>query len=133
MSRRDPFGTAAIQFEMSIARQREAEILRKFVLTFCRTSHRSGRNLCSECSELLDYALVRLDRCPYDPKPICRRCPTHCYEPAMREKMRQVMRFSGLHFVRRGRLDWLIKYYLLSRQLAKSEVNLRRETPSASK
>ena len=46
----------------------------------------------------------------------------------MREKMRQVMRFSGLHFVRRGRLDWLFKYYLLSRQLAKSEMNLRRHS-----
>ena len=112
---------------MSTARQREADILRKFVLTFCRASHRRERHLCSDCSELLDYALVRLERCPYDPKPICRRCPTHCYEPDMREKMRQVMRFSGLHFVRRGRLDWLIKYFLLSRQLSKSEASLRPE------
>jgi hypothetical protein len=47
----------------------------------------------------------------------------------MREKMRQVMRFSGLHFVRRGRLDWLFKYFLLSRQLARNEVSLRPELP----
>ena len=109
---------------MRSTRQREAEILRRFVLTYCRILHRTGQDLCSECSELLDYALVRLDRCPYHPKPICRRCPTHCYEPSMREKMRELMRFSGLYFIRRGRLDWLIKYYLLSRQLAKSDVNL---------
>jgi len=39
--------------------------------------------------------------------------------------MREIMRFSGLYFVRRGRLDWLVKYFLLNRQLAKSELNVR--------
>lgn len=108
---------------MSSTRQREADILRKFIAVYCRKRHASGRRLCLNCSDLLQYALERLERCPYDPKPICRRCLTHCYPPERREEMREIMRFSGMHFVRRGRLDWLVKYFLLNRQLAKSELN----------
>jgi hypothetical protein len=58
--------------------------------------------LCLECSELLDYALARLDRCPFqDNKPTCAKCPVHCYKPDMREKVRVVMRYAGPRMLRR--------------------------------
>ncbi|MCS2716230.1 nitrous oxide-stimulated promoter family protein [Bacteroides thetaiotaomicron] len=28
-------------------------------------------------------------------KSSCKKCPVHCYKPAMRKRMREVMRFSG--------------------------------------
>jgi hypothetical protein len=63
---------------------------------FCRAHHRTAEGLCSECRGLLSYALERIDRCPYkDGKPACSACPIHCYETAMREKVRQVMRYAG--------------------------------------
>lgn len=68
--------------------------------------------LCAECAALLKYARGRLLACPYDPKPTCRNCPTHCYQPRMRRRIRAIMRFSGLYYVKRGRLDWLVKYFL---------------------
>jgi hypothetical protein len=60
----------------------------------------------------VEYARDRLIACPYDPKPKCKHCPTHCYKPAMRRRVREVMQFGGMHFVKRGRLDWLVKYFL---------------------
>lgn len=52
--------------------------------------------LCPQCQALLDYALQRLERCRFgEDKPSCTRCPVHCYKPAMREQIRQVMRYSG--------------------------------------
>ena len=52
--------------------------------------------LCPQCQALLDYALQRLEHCRFgEDKPSCTRCPVHCYKPAMREQIRQVMRYSG--------------------------------------
>lgn len=58
--------------------------------------HGTKDALCSECRELLEYAEVRLDRCPYgEEKPTCNKCPIHCYKPEPKEQMRLVMRYSG--------------------------------------
>ena len=41
-------------------------------------------------------ALARLERCKYGPdKPKCEACTTHCYKPAMRDAIREVMRYAG--------------------------------------
>lgn len=88
-------------------------ILTRFVEVYCSRKHGTadGR-LCAECRDLLAYAEGRLRSCPYDPKPKCRECATHCYEPARRQRVREVMKFSGMHFVKRGRIDWLVRYFL---------------------
>ena len=58
--------------------------------------HHGGPGLCEACSELADYADRKLDLCPYGPeKPTCTNCPIHCYRSEPRERMRQVMRYSG--------------------------------------
>ena len=52
--------------------------------------------LCPSCQSLLAYAHARLERCKFgNAKPSCTRCPVHCYKPAMRQQIRQVMRYSG--------------------------------------
>ena len=52
--------------------------------------------LCAECQELLQYALERLDNCPFqEHKTTCENCPVHCYRPEMRERIRAVMRYAG--------------------------------------
>lgn len=63
---------------------------------YCRDKHGSKGELCVECRELLAYAEIRLDRCPYgQDKPTCNKCPIHCYKPEQKEMMREVMRYSG--------------------------------------
>ena len=60
-------------------------------------SHHHGDDvLCNECSELVEYADSKLDLCPYGPeKPTCNNCPIHCYRAEPRERMREIMRYSG--------------------------------------
>jgi len=66
------------------------------VQIYCRSHHGSQNGLCEACQQLLDYAEVRLDRCPYGQnKPTCNKCPIHCYKPEPKEQMRLVMRYSG--------------------------------------
>jgi len=93
---------------------RDMEIIETFTKVYCRCHHTgySDGAVCPECRDLLDYARARREKCPYDPKPKCKECPIHCYKPTYRERIRAVMRFSGMYFVKRGRLDWLVKYFL---------------------
>ena len=67
--------------------------------------------LCTDCRELLVYAIARRRACPLDPKPACKDCPIHCYKPERRAEIRKIMRFSGRHLILRGRLDLLWHYF----------------------
>ncbi len=52
--------------------------------------------LCTECQSLHDYAMTRLDRCPFqEDKTTCAKCSVHCYKPNRREEIRKVMRYAG--------------------------------------
>lgn len=53
-------------------------------------------NLCKECEHLLLYANERLQNCPHDEKPKCRKCPHICYEKSELKFMVKVMRSSGI-------------------------------------
>lgn len=79
--------------------EREKRVIAKMVMIYCR--HKEGNaTLCDECSELLEYAKLRLSLCPHgNAKPTCRKCTIHCYKPEKREKMRQIMRYSGPRMV----------------------------------
>ncbi|QAR34508.1 nitrous oxide-stimulated promoter family protein [Geovibrio thiophilus] len=90
---------------------KDEKILRRFIGVFCRENHGSGKELCPECAELLAYALKRNEKCPLDPKPKCRDCKIHCYKAEMRRKIREVMKFSGIWHIKRGRLDWVLHYF----------------------
>jgi hypothetical protein len=62
---------------------------------YCRKKHHA-KTLCKECLELREYVAERIGRCKFiEQKPVCRKCPVHCYKPPMREKIRAVMRFAG--------------------------------------
>ncbi|MCK5248396.1 MAG: nitrous oxide-stimulated promoter family protein [Spirochaetaceae bacterium] len=73
----------------------DAETLQVMISLYCRKRHGSN-NLCPECSELTEYAADRLANCPFgEDKPVCRDCLVHCYEPKFRERIREVMRYTG--------------------------------------
>ncbi|MBU0944567.1 MAG: nitrous oxide-stimulated promoter family protein [Proteobacteria bacterium] len=76
--------------------QREAATIEVMILLYCRDHHRPAHGLCSGCTDLLHYARRRLSQCPFQGgKTSCGKCPIHCYQPKMREKIREVMRYSG--------------------------------------
>ena len=62
---------------------------------YCRKKHK-GEGLCVDCEQLKQYALERLTKCPFgEAKAACKDCKVHCYKNDMRDRIRQVMRFSG--------------------------------------
>jgi hypothetical protein len=81
---------------------REERTVAAMVRMYCRAHHARGRELCSECRELLEYAHERLLKCPFqEGKTTCALCPVHCYRPDMRDKIRTVMRHSGPRMIYR--------------------------------
>ena len=77
--------------------KKELKVTRQMIGIYCRGKHKSKRNeLCAECSELMDYVILRRTYCPFgDNKTFCSHCPIHCYRKDMRERIRDVMRYSG--------------------------------------
>lgn len=92
--------------------QKDQHILEEFVHIHCVRQHTTSEGeLCADCQDLLSYAIQRLQQCPLDPKPACKYCEIHCYKPVHREKIREVMRYSGKRLILHGRLD-LFWHYL---------------------
>jgi len=109
---------------------RDIEVLAEFIYIYCADKHPDaatsraesggvvGRYLaqvefsyCADCMKLLLHAASKRVLCPYDPKPACKKCETHCYGPGYRERIREVMRYSGMRLIKRGRFDLLKKYF----------------------
>lgn len=86
-------------------RAREITTISQMVALYCAGNHapgartataRCGEAVCEQCAELDAYAALRTERCrKMDVKTSCEECPNHCYAPAMRERIRAVMRYSG--------------------------------------
>ena len=75
---------------------REKKTVEAMIRIFCKGHHGKKNNLGSACDELLNYALSRLDKCPFgEDKPACANCSVHCYIPVMKGKAKAVMRYSG--------------------------------------
>ena len=111
-------------------RKKDAGVLIKFVSIFCREKHGDRPksdfqlknvdleqftpdriSLCNECDKLLGHALTKLSLCPYNPKPKCKNCTTHCYRPEYRRQIRKVMGFVGPYLIKRGHLGMLFHYF----------------------
>lgn len=78
-------------------REREKQVVSEMIGLYCRRKHGSVKGtLCPQCAELERYARQRSDKCPFmETKTFCSQCTVHCYKPEMRERIREVMRFSG--------------------------------------
>jgi hypothetical protein len=75
---------------------REKQTISAMVDLYCRDHHKPPEGLCAECQAMVDYALLRLERCPFGvEKPTCAKCPIHCYKSEMRAKVKEVMRYAG--------------------------------------
>lgn len=78
-------------------REREKKTVSLMIALYCGGKHHTRvGELCPECQKLNDYARLRSDKCPFmETKTFCSNCKVHCYQPQMREQIRQVMRYSG--------------------------------------
>ncbi|MBK5722843.1 nitrous oxide-stimulated promoter family protein [Dysgonomonas sp. Marseille-P4677] len=74
----------------------EKKTVEKMIQIYCAAKHNTSGNLCSDCYNLNLYARKRLEKCKFgEDKPNCQDCPIHCYQPEMKIKIQEVMRYSG--------------------------------------
>lgn len=118
-----------LQKEFSEKEKSDIRTLMKFVEIFCRENHNGERrpftfrlrdlkeiekreiSLCPDCTKLLTYGLTMRLKCPHDPKPMCKKCETQCYKGDYKEKIREIMKFSGKYLIKHGRVDLLYHYF----------------------
>lgn len=112
---------------MTRKEKKDLKVLALFTSVYCRDHHQQERqslgNLpealsglkryrcCPDCLDFLQYAIERRLKCPLEDKPTCKDCTIHCYRPGHRERVREVMRYSGKTLIRRGRIDLLWHYF----------------------
>jgi len=76
--------------------EKDKKTLEFMISLYCEKKHKLGLENCPSCKDLYDYSIKRLENCRYgEEKTSCKKCKTHCYIPDKREKIREVMRFSG--------------------------------------
>lgn len=81
---------------MNIFLQKEKETLLAMTLIYCRAVHGAKKGLCADCSATVEYAGQKIVKCTWGKKkPVCAQCPIHCFEPDMRQRIREIMRFTG--------------------------------------
>jgi hypothetical protein len=105
--------------------KKDIRLIGKFVEVYCKGRHGmvdrasfslpaglGERSLCPECSTFMGYAVARRIKCPLEAeKPSCKHCRTHCYNKANLEKVKEIMAYSGMRLMMRGRLDYIWHYF----------------------
>lgn len=93
--------------------EHEIKTLKKFFELYCHSKHNNqtsnirniqynnktynlSNKLCDECNELILYSYNKLSLCPHNPKPMCRKCPSPCYNKTQWKAVAKLMRYSGM-------------------------------------
>ena len=115
--------------EISEKEKADIRTLVKFVWIYCRESHEGEKApfsfklfnikeiatgeivLCKDCIKLRTYGMTIRMKSPHDRKPMCKKCETQCHHGEYKSKIREVMKFSGMHMIKHGRVDLLYHYF----------------------
>ncbi|MCL2761246.1 MAG: nitrous oxide-stimulated promoter family protein [Desulfuromonadales bacterium] len=107
---------------------KDLNTLAKFIEIYCNSKHqnfnlksvnkadklhidlKSEYHLCPDCIELLNYSADKRIKCPLTPKPPCNKCNVRCYSDSYREKIREIMKYSGKKMILKGRFDYILRY-----------------------
>ena len=75
----------------------EKATVKVMINLYCHQNHHATKNqLCDECNDLLQYAMQRLTMCRFgEKKTTCELCPKHCYRKDYKQRIKEVMRYSG--------------------------------------
>lgn len=101
-------------------KDKDIKVVLDFIKVYCTQNHYKNEKeyveeykafLCPDCKDLAQYAVKRRMLCRKDPKPTCKKCDTPCYSPRYKERIKKVMKFSGIYLIKRGRWDYLYHYF----------------------
>lgn len=79
----------------------EYKTIQIMVQHYCKQKHNKTK-LCPSCQDILNFAYLRLSRCPFkSKKPNCQDCTIHCYKGAKekQKEMKKIMRTVGPHML----------------------------------
>ncbi len=110
---------------LSKQQKKDIRLIGKFVEVYCSGKHGTlerqpfklpaglgERRVCSECAAFMEYAVTKRIKCPLEAeKPSCKHCRIHCYGRVQREKVREIMSYSGRKLMMQGRLDYVWHYF----------------------
>lgn len=100
-------------------RQKEMKMM-EIIFDIYEKGHPEEKEL---LSDLRAYARERITRCPkMATKTYCSNCEIHCYKPAFRQKIKEIMRYAGPRLLLRrpvGAIDHMIKGFLHRRNKRK--------------
>ncbi len=115
--------TSSNHLKLARKQRKDIKILSSFTFLYCRDHHpekikkslgvtilKSRYLYCDDCRDFLQYAIGRRLHCPLPDKSSCKHCHIHCYRPGHRDKVKEIMRYSGKKLVFRGRIDLLFHY-----------------------
>ena len=91
----------------------EINTLKTFYELYCKDKHENIKNhqsnviyknkgyslelnLCEECFNAINYSFMKLQSCPHEIKPRCRKCPNPCYEKTEWKNIAKVMKYSAI-------------------------------------
>ncbi|MFI3325856.1 MAG: nitrous oxide-stimulated promoter family protein [Clostridia bacterium] len=81
-------------------RENEKKLIEKMIKIYCKSKHKTKNELCDQCKEILEYSHLRIDKCPFmETKTFCSNCKVHCFRNEKREKIREIMAFSGKRMI----------------------------------
>lgn len=81
--------------EIDSKREKEKRVVKLMIEIYCK-GHNHLHTPCEGCSELIEYVGKRIDNCPFmETKTYCNNCKVHCYKKDMKEKTKEVMKYSG--------------------------------------
>ncbi len=90
----------------------EKVTVEKMIRLYCKRKHKTA-DLCEECTQIRDYALDKLGKCPFgEDKGACRKCEVHCYKSEKREKIKEIMRYSGPRMLLYHPKDFFGHYFI---------------------
>ena len=83
-------------FEFYCSKKHSDKYQYKKEIHYNNIKHNIQLNLCKECNNLIDYSLQKLQNCPHEQKPRCRKCKSPCYEKEQWKQLAKLMRYSGI-------------------------------------
>ena len=69
---------------------------RNITLSYNSNSFTLELNLCEHCHKTIYYSFIKLQNCPHEIKPRCRKCPNPCYEKQEWKNIARVMKYSAI-------------------------------------
>jgi len=74
----------------------EKKTVKTMINIYCSAHHKQNNVMCPDCQSIFEYAESRIDKCQFKSQNlVCSKCKVHCYRTEMREKIKEIMRYSG--------------------------------------